>query len=139
MTSGVLGEGAVALHRVACALDSVRDRLTEYGAGFFEEELRARPYDHLCRLEQEMDALTEQLSVNLGREHEAAAAFAAARAAVCDIVRALDLLRDRDSHQVFNRQKVADEAMEQLEGRRATFDACRDQFMDAPRDPPAGR
>ncbi len=139
MTSGVLGEGAVALHRVACTLDSLRDRLTEYGAGLFKEELRRRPYDHLGRLEREMDALTEQLSVNLGREHEAAAAFAGARAAVCDIVRALDLLRDRDGHQVFNPRKVADEAMEQLEDQRATFDTCRDQFMAAARDSPAGR
>jgi len=121
----VLGEGAIALHRAACALDSVRSRLTAYGAGFFETEQRARPYEDLERLGQQMGTLTERFTVELGREHEAVAAFAGARVAVRDIVATLALLRDPDRHGVSDIQKFADETIEQIEDQRAGFDARR--------------
>jgi len=130
----VLGEGAIALHRAACALDSLRSRLTAYGAGFFGTEQRARPYEDLERLGQEMGTLSERFTVELGREHEAVAAFTGARVAVRDIVATLALLRDPDRHGVSDIQKFADETIEQIEDQRAGFDAWRDRFMDALRD-----
>jgi len=132
----VLGEAAIVLHRVACALDSVRSRLTEHGAGFFETEQRARPYEDLKQLGHEIEALADRLSVKLGREHEATAAFASARVAVQDIVEALGRLSDPDRHGALGLQKLADETIEHVEDQRTRLDACRNRFMDAMGDAP---
>ena len=132
----MLGDGSIVLHWVACSLDSVRNRLDEYGAGFFATEQRARPYDDLERLSQDMDSLTEHLPGELGPEHEAVAALAGARVAVRDIVEKLGLLRDPDRQGAFDVQKLVDATIEQVAEKRAIFDACRDRYMDAVRASP---
>ncbi len=132
----VFGDCAIALHWVACALDSLRIRLTEYGEGLFETEQRAKPYEDLERLGQEMDALAEQLSVTLEGEHEALVAFGSARAAVSDVVETVGLLRDPSRHGAAGIPKLVEETIAHVEGQRERFDACRDQFMAATRDLP---
>lgn len=132
----MVGDCAIALHRAACALDSLRGRLTEHGGGFFDTEQHARPYGDLERLGAEMDVLAEQLSVTLGREHQALVAFGNARAAMSDIVETVGLLRDPDRHGVADFQKFVDQSIARVQDERERFDGCRDRFM-ATRDLPA--
>jgi hypothetical protein len=129
----VLGEGAIALHRVAYALDSVRSRLTAFGENFFESEQRARPYEDLRLLEREMDALTEMFTDELGREHEAVAAFVGARAAVADVLHTLGLLRDPGAPEAAEILTTPEVLVERVEEHRTSFDAARDRFMQAVR------
>lgn len=130
----VFGDCAIALHWVACALDSLRIRLTAYGGGFFESEQRAKPYEDLDHLGQQMDALARQLSITLGDEHEALVAFGSARAAVGDVVETVGLLRDPSRPGAAGISKLVEETIAHVEGQRERFDASRDQFMAATRD-----
>lgn len=132
----MFGDCAITLHWAACALDSLRIRLTEHGGKLFEIEQRAKPYDDLERLGPEMDALAEQLSVTLGGEHEALVAFGGARAAVGDVVEAVGPLRDPSRYPVTNVQKFVEETIAHVQDRRERFDGCRDEFMAATRDSP---
>ena len=134
----MFGDCAIALHWVACALDSLQSSLTRYGGRLSESEDRAKPYEDLERLVPEMDALNEQLSKTLAPEHDALVAFGGARAALADIVEAAGLLRDPSSHEVVNVERFVDDTIARVLEQRDRFDACRDQFMAASRDSPGG-
>ena len=132
----VVGDCAIALHWVACALDSVRDRLTTYGRRFFETEQHAKPYADLEQLVREMDALAEQLAGALGHDHDALVAFGNARNVVSDIVETVGLLKDPKPHEVADVQKLVEQTIARVRDQRERFDACREQFMAATRDMP---
>lgn len=133
----VVGDCAIALHRVAWTLDSLRGRLTAYRAGFFDTEQHAKPYGDLERLGQDMDVLAEQLSVTLGPEHDAVVAFGDARAAVGEIAETVGLLKDPNRPEVADVQKFVDQTIARVQDQRERFDGCRDQFMAVTRDLPA--
>lgn len=133
----MVGDCAIALHWVACALDSLRDRLTVYGERFFDTEQHAKPYGDLERLVGEMDALAEELAAPLGGDHDALVAFGNARTAVSDIVETVGLLKDPKRHEVAGVQKFVDQTIARVEDQRERFDASRRRFMDATRDVPA--
>jgi hypothetical protein len=129
----MLGEGAIVLHRVAYALDSVRARLTAFGERFFESEERARPFEALRYLTEEMDALTERFSEELGSDHEAVSAFVSARGAVQGIVETIDLFKGPGAGGAADAPLAPEEVLERIEEKRTVFDASRDRFMDAVR------
>ena len=129
----VVGDCAIALHWVARTLDSLRARLTQYREGFFATEQHAKPYVDLERLGPEMNALTEQLAVTLGREHEAVVALGNAWAAVSDIVETVGRLKDPKRHKVADVQKFVEQTIARVQEQREEFDACRDSFMAAVR------
>lgn len=132
----VVGDCAIALHWVACALDSLRDRLTAYGGRFFDTEQHAKPHSDLERLLEDMDALGEELAATLGRDHDAPLALANARTAVSDIVETVGLLKDPNRDEVVDLQKFVEQTIARVKDQRERFDACREQFMAATRDVP---
>jgi hypothetical protein len=132
----VVGDCAIALHWVACALDSLRDRLTTYGRRFFDTERHAKPHADLEQLVGEMDALAEQLAATLGRDHDALAAFSDARTAVSDVVETVGLLKDPKRDEVADVQKFVEQTIARVQDQRERFDASRERFMATTRDAP---
>lgn len=130
----VLGDGAILLHRVAYALDSVRARLTAYGERLFESEERTRPLEDLRRLTQEMEGLTEELSEEFGADHEAVAALAAARVAAQEIIETLDRFKGPVPQGATDVPTSPEDALYRIEEPRTNFDASRDRFMAAVRE-----
>ena len=132
----VVGDCAIGLHWVACALDSLRDRLVDHGGRFFDTEQHAKPYSDLERFVGEMDGLAEELAATLGRDHDALVAFGNARTAVSDVVETVGLLKDPEQHAVAGVQKFVDQTIARVEDQRERFDASREEFMAATRDVP---
>lgn len=129
----MLGEGAIALHRAAYALDAVRTRLTAFGERLFESAERTQPVDDLRRLTGEMEALAEEFAEDLGREHEAVAAFGSARGAVQDVIQTLDLFKGPAPEGAVGVPTSPEDALDRIEAQRDDFDASRERFMEAVR------
>lgn len=125
----MLGDGAIALHRVAYALDAVRIRLEAFGDRFFETEQRARPYEDLRFLTQEMDELTERFAGELGRDHQLVTAFAEARTATGDIIESLELLKNPGAPGASDIWISPEAGMDHVEQQRTGFDEARERFM----------
>jgi hypothetical protein len=131
-----LDDAAVTLNRVAYALDSVRLNLTQFGAGFLEEAQGAATYDELKVAGQDLDVLTERLAVRFGRDHEIVVAFTAASEATLEVFRSVDRLKlapakDGDERAQRYRFDLGNTARDEVTAHRATFDSCREEFMDA--------
>jgi hypothetical protein len=130
----VLDDAAVALHDAAYALDDARSHLTQYGAGFFADPEREKPYHALWQVGQRRDVLVERLSIRFGRDRDVTREFRAADEAVLGIWRKLGLLRlEPEADTEVGRQQVfefVNRTRQETEAIRQTFDAKRESFID---------
>ena len=128
MASELLGETAIALHRVAYTLDSLRTRLTVYGDRLFEVEQRTQPIEDLRQMIIGIGELRKDCSSELGADHEAVPALAEVADAMGDIVRTLDLLRDPASAPA-DAPSSPEDALDRVEEHRERFDTARERIM----------
>jgi hypothetical protein len=133
---GVMSEAAAVLHRVEYALDEANSTLIQWGARFFEDEERARPYDLLEEVGREVDGVLGQLRIRFGPEHPAAVAFGDAGAAMLDVFRALGLIKLEDPaiKGTYDEREVVGMVAQQrdrISTGRENFGIAQEQFVSA--------
>ncbi len=93
----ILNDKAVALHRIAYALNDVRSHLTQHGDSFFTSphggERGEEIFEELQSVGRDADVVVERLAVRFGRRAAVTEAFTKADDATLEISRALGLLR----------------------------------------------
>lgn len=132
----LMSEAAAVLHRVEYALDQAHSTLVEWGARFFEDEERAKPYRELEAVGREADGVLGQLRIRFGPEHPATLAFGDADAAMLDVFRALGLIKMEDPaiSGTYAERQVAEmlEAQRERVARgRENFGIAQEQFVAA--------
>lgn len=133
---GALDDAAAALHRTAYVLDDVRSQVTQHAPAFAKTEKGTEVFAKLGQHGNELDALTERLSVRFGRKHDVVSTFRTATEAALAIYRAVGRARlepDADESPAAVRavQDFHDETRATLALQRTSFDDARRAFIDA--------
>ena len=131
-----LAEAAAVLHRSEYALDDALSTLRSWGAAFFKDEERAKPYVRLEEIGREADQLKGRLRILFGPAHPVALLFDDANAAMLDAFRALGMIKveppaERGTPEQGEIREWAAEQRKRVETARENFGIALEQFIAA--------
>jgi hypothetical protein len=131
-----LAEAAAVLHRSEYALDDALSTLRAWGAAFFEDEERAKPYFRLEEIGREADLLKGRLRILFGPTHPVALRFDDANTAMLDAFRALGMIKveppaERGTPEREEIRGWAKEQRERMETAHKNFGIAQGQFIEA--------